>query len=117
MFQPSCNYFFLCVKHVVACGSSESVYRAYKNIDTLKNDSSFKPWILRIVHNTAVEMIRKNENITPVDELPEKASWKEEEDTVSRLTLREAVESLKSPYDTVVILFYYENLKLLLLEI
>ncbi len=89
---------------------SESVYRAYKNIDTLKNDSSFKPWILRIVHNTAVEMIRKNENITPVDELPEKASWKEEEDTVSRLTLREAVESLKSPYDTVVILFYYENL-------
>ena len=39
---------------------SESIYRAYKNLDTLKNENSFKPWILRIVHNTAVEMIRKN---------------------------------------------------------
>ena len=67
---------------------SESVYRAYKNIDTLKNDSSFKPWILRIVHNTAVEMIRKNENITPVDELPETASWKEEEERLWRMIYR-----------------------------
>lgn len=38
---------------------SESICRAFKNLDTLKRDSSFRPWILRIVHNTAVEMIRK----------------------------------------------------------
>ena len=39
---------------------SEAVYRAYKNLHTLQNKNSFKPWILRIVHNTAVEIIRKN---------------------------------------------------------
>ena len=49
---------------------SESVFRAYKNLDTLKNKKSFKPWILRIVHNTAVEMIRKNERMIPMDEIP-----------------------------------------------
>ena len=77
---------------------SESIYRAYKNLDTLKNENSFKPWILRIVHNTAVEMIRKNSKIIPMD------------DITTSLTVREAVNSLKQPYRTVVVLFYYENL-------
>lgn len=88
---------------------SEAIYRAYKNIDTLKNERSFKPWILSIVHNTAVEIIRKNGNVSPVYEVPETALHKEE-DVVSKIVLREAVESLKNPYKTVVLLFYYENL-------
>ena len=33
---------------------SEALYRAYKNLDTLKNEYAFKPWILRIVRNCAV---------------------------------------------------------------
>lgn len=48
---------------------SESIYRAYKNLDTLKHKSSFKAWILQIVHNTAVETIRKNSKVIPVEEL------------------------------------------------
>ena len=40
---------------------SEAIYRAYKNINSLNSINSFKPWILSIVHNTAVEMIRKKE--------------------------------------------------------
>ena len=42
---------------------SESIFRAYRKIDTLKNENAFKPWILRIVHNTAVEFVRKNAKI------------------------------------------------------
>ena len=89
---------------------SESIYRAYKNLETLKNDNSFKPWILRIVHNTAVEMIRKNSKIIPMGEIPDFPDDNLENDITTRLTVREAVNRLKQPYRTVVVLFYYENL-------
>ncbi len=89
---------------------SEAIYRAYKNLDSLKNRDAFKTWLLRIVHNTAVEMIRKNANITPVEETPEPVFDSPENDIATRLVLRDAVNNLKQPYRTVVILFYYENL-------
>ena len=89
---------------------SESVYRAYKNLDTLKSESSFKPWILRIVHNTAVETVKKNSRILPVEEIPEISNDNQENEITARLTVRDAVNNLKQPYRTVVVLFYYENL-------
>ena len=89
---------------------SESLYRAYKNMHTLKNMSSFKPWILRIVHNTAVELIRKNSKIIPMNELEDACDDSFENETVTRLTVKNAVDRLKQPYRTVVVLFYYENL-------
>lgn len=89
---------------------SESIYRAYKNFNNLKNKNSFKPWILRIVHNTAVEMIRKNSKIIPMDTAPDTVCKENENEITTKLTLRDAVESLKQPYRTVVVLFYYENL-------
>ncbi len=89
---------------------SESIYRAYKNLDTLKNEKSFKPWMLRIVHNTAVEMIRKNTKIITSEETPNIPDDNPEIEITARLTIREAVNSLKQPYRTVVVLFYYENL-------
>ena len=47
---------------------SEAIYRAYKNLDSLKNEGAFKAWILRIVHNTAVETVRKNSKIILLEE-------------------------------------------------
>ena len=89
---------------------SESIYRAYKNLDTLKKEKSFKPWMLRIVHNTAVETIRKNSKIITSEETPNIPDDSLENDITAKLTIREAVNSLKQPYRTVVVLFYYENL-------
>ena len=89
---------------------SESIYRAYKHLDTLKNENSFKPWILRIVHNTAVEMIRKNSKVFPVEEIYATPREGGENEIITNITLREAVNSLKQPYRTVVLLYYYENL-------
>lgn len=89
---------------------SESILRAYKNIQTLKKADSFKPWILRIIHNTAVEMIRKNSKIIPIDELYNAVQESNENEIATNLTLKSAVEQLRQPYRTVVVLFYYENL-------
>ena len=91
---------------------SESIYRAYKSIDTLKNDNAFKSWILSIVHNTAIEMIRKNSKIIPMEETPEIVDDNSENEITTKIALREAVNHLKQPYRTVIVLFYYENLSI-----
>ncbi|MGM9662494.1 MAG: RNA polymerase sigma factor [Oscillospiraceae bacterium] len=89
---------------------SEAIYRAYKNLDSLKSEAAFKPWILRIVHNTAAELVRRNAKLVPMEELEEAAGEGGESELATRLTLRAAVERLKQPYRTVVVLFYYEGL-------
>lgn len=91
---------------------SESIYRAYRKIGTLKNERAFKPWILRIVHNTAVEMIRKNSKMLPTEEIRCTAETGNEPDLTTKLALRDAVERLNQPYRTVVVLFYYESLSI-----
>ena len=88
---------------------SEAIYRAYKNLDSLKNEGAFKAWILRIVHNTAVETVRKNSKIIPLEE-NNHSFYCEDENLTERLDLQNAVNRLKQPYRTVVVLFYYENL-------
>lgn len=90
---------------------SESVYRAYKSVDTLKNKNAFKPWVLRIVHNTAVETIRKNK-IIPSDKTSDISNDDLENSILTKLTVGDAVSGLKQPYRTVILLFYYENLSI-----
>lgn len=90
--------------------TSEAILRAFVNINALKNDDLFKPWILKIVHNTAIELVRKNSKIIDIDELNDKAEQSKENDVETTIALRQAIENLKQPYRTVVILFYYENL-------
>lgn len=91
---------------------SEAIFRAYKNLDTLKNIQAFKPWILRIVHNTAVEFIRKNSKTISFDEV-EPISESNENKFTASLSVKEAVKSLKQPYRTVIVLYYYEDLSIL----
>ena len=90
---------------------SEALYRAYKNLDTLKNEYAFKPWILRIVRNCAVELVRSNKNLLSIDDVEVEES-SGENDIVTALTLSKAVEQLKQPYKEVVVLYYYEDLSI-----
>lgn len=90
---------------------SESIYRAYKNLDTLNNIYSFKPWLLRIVRNCAVELVRSNKKLLSIDDFEIEESSSENE-IVTALTLRKAVDQLKQPYREVVVLFYFEDLSI-----
>ena len=93
---------------------SEAIYRAYKSLPALKHKRFFKAWILRIVHNTAVEWIRKNARLVQMETIEENIEEQSvHDDLTMKVTLKEAVSALKQPYQTVVILFYYENLSVM----
>lgn len=87
----------------------DAILKAYSNLDQLKDRNKFRPWILSIVHNTAIEYIRKWKNIVELEAQEQLISPEPAVDIATKLTVWEAVQKLKSPYRTVIILFYYED--------
>ena len=87
----------------------EAIVRAYSHLDQLKKKDAFKPWILKILHNTCLEMLRSRRPTVDIDQQYDLEA-PERHDVSTRLALRQAVEALEQPYRTVVILFYYEDL-------
>ena len=87
----------------------ESILKAYTNFESLQNKDKFKPWILRIVHNTAIDFIKKQREI--LDDNPaEQITVREDSiDKETKLTVWEAVQKLNFPYQTVIILYYYSG--------
>ena len=89
---------------------NESILKAYEKLEQLKDEGLFKTWILRIVHNTAIGMIRKNKKLIDIEEVNNVLEVEESNDIETRLSLRDAINQLKQPYKEVIILYYYEDL-------
>jgi len=87
----------------------ESVLKAYTNFDTLKDKDKFKAWILRIVHNTAVDFIKMQREILDSESTEQVAMNESSIDKETKLTVWEAIQKLKFPYQTVIILYYYNG--------
>ena len=76
----------------------ETSFKAWLNIHTLKDEEKFKPWITKILVNTAIN----SENI-----VSKKAISLEE-----KLDLYKAIDLLKPKYKTVIILKYFDDMKI-----
>ena len=86
----------------------ESAYRAIRDCRKVRNKDYLSTWIYRIVVNTALDMLRrkKKENIT--EELPEIPV----EDQYQDLELRTVLNQLDDKSRTMILLRYFEDLKL-----
>ena len=87
----------------------DAILKAYCNLDQLKDRNRFRSWILSIVHNTAIEYIRKRKDTADFETQDDLVSPEPAVDTATRLTVWDGIQRLKLPYRTVIILFYYEN--------
>ncbi len=92
---------------------SESILKAYCALPQLKNRNAFKSWMLKIVNNTSVEMLRKKLPTAQVGEDFDIPAEDDRLDCSTKMVLREAVDHLAQPYRTVVTLFYYEDLSVM----
>ena len=88
----------------------EAILKAYCNMDNLQDKKKFKSWILSIVHNTAIDFLRKHQETVDIEDQWVISAPEPPIDMAAKLTVWEAVQKLKLPYQTVVILFYYDNL-------
>lgn len=98
-------------KHEDACDCvQEAVIKAYCKISDLRNAEKFKPWVMTVIHRTAMDMLRSGKSTVNLDSCEELSSPDSAADIPTKLSLRRAVEELKLPYRTVTVLFYYEGL-------
>ena len=86
----------------------ESVYKAISCSTEVKNKTSMKSWLCRIVINTALDLIRKRTRETLTDEVPE-LPW---EDTYQDEELLRALDVLDNRERTVVVLRFFQDRKL-----
>ena len=84
---------------------SEAVLIAYEKRHSLRNQNSFKPWIMQITANEARKIYGKNKRITPVEDveayMPE---FREESHELWDVVMR-----LELVYREVIMLYFYER--------
>lgn len=86
----------------------ESAYRAIRDCGKVKNKDYLSTWIYRIVVNTALDLLRKKKKETLTQELPEIPV----EDQYQETELRTMLDQLDHKSKTIIILRYFEDLKL-----
>ncbi len=86
----------------------ESVYKAIKHSASVKQESYIKTWLWRIVMNTALDFIRKNQKEIAVDAFDENGR----EDSYRDFDTIEALNVLTEKEKAVVVLRFFEDQKL-----
>ena len=90
----------------------ECTYNAFLNVKTLRSPQYFKTWITRILINVSIKHIRRNENISYIDD---SMVLKEPTSNISieeKLDLYNAIDLLRENYKTVIILKYFNDLSI-----
>ena len=86
----------------------EGAYKAIRDCKTVKNPDYLSTWVYRIMINAALDLIRKRKREELSDNLPE-AVW---EDSYRDMDLSDVLERLDERSRTVVILRFFEDMKL-----
>lgn len=90
----------------------ESIYKAISSVDSLKNPNHIKTWFYRIVVNTSLDFLRKHGKVSVVENEILENLDAGTIDEYENFDLQRALENLPERYRTVVILRFFENLKL-----
>lgn len=86
----------------------ESACKAIVQCKELKDTEKLLPWLCRIVVNTSLDLLRNQIKEQPAEELPEAAA----EDKYEELDLKKALNRLEPENRTVIILRYFEDMKI-----
>lgn len=86
----------------------ESAYKAVKEAEQITDLAAAKTWVYRIVVNTALSLLRKNQRLTSLTEVTEPAADARYHDA----DLERAVSDLNEAQKTVLRLRFFEDLKL-----
>lgn len=85
----------------------ETIAKAFTNVHTLKEPAYFKTWIIRILINECNRIISKNKRVYPIPYDLRKTSYKGE---YEQIELFEVIDDLNEELQTMVTLFYIEDL-------
>ncbi|WP_300381990.1 sigma-70 family RNA polymerase sigma factor [Clostridium sp.] len=89
----------------------ESTYKAFKSIKTLKEPKHFKTWITRIVINIAIRILEKESKLVYLEDDNPLLKENSKLDMEEKLDLYNAIDMLKEEYRVVIIMKYFNDMK------
>ncbi len=90
----------------------ETVYRGFLNIEKLKKAKFFNTWITRILINVSIDFLKKKGKNEMLDESTPIIKEKYEISTEEKLDLYNAIDLLNDNYKTVIIMMYFNDIKI-----
>ncbi|CAG7637239.1 RNA polymerase sigma factor [Paenibacillus allorhizosphaerae] len=90
----------------------DSIHKALTSLESIKSEGSIRAWCFRIVVNTSLDFLRKQKRIQLVDDTTLELRGPIVEDAYHDVDLEKALEELPYAFRTVVVLRYFEDLKL-----
>ena len=91
----------------------ESITKALKNINKLKEKEYVKTWFYRILINESLQYIKRNKRIITcqLEEIEDKIEWNDDISN-DEIDVYRYVQSLSEKLKTVIILRYFEDMKI-----
>lgn len=91
----------------------ETFIKAWRQAHTFRGESSMKTWLSRIAVNTCRDMLRSGwlrmmRKSEPIEKLMNLSASEQEQDT----TVRDAVLRLPGKYREIIVLYYYQEMKI-----
>lgn len=90
----------------------DSIYKAITNIELLKNPNAVKSWFYRIVVNTSLDFLRRNKKVQAMEPEMIETYSPGAEDIYTDMDLQRTLEDLPTKYRSVIVLRYFEDLKI-----
>lgn len=89
----------------------DAICKALSKIDSLKDIEVVKPWFYKILINSAIDYIRKNNKYVSITE-EEVINEYKVEDVYSDIDLKRALDRLPQEYKSIIVLRYFEDMKI-----
>jgi RNA polymerase sigma-70 factor (ECF subfamily) len=90
----------------------ESIYKAVSYMDSLKSPEYINPWFYRIVVNTSFDFMRKRKKLVIMEDEVLASFNSGASDEYENFDLQSALDNLPEKNRTIVILRYFEDLKI-----
>lgn len=90
----------------------ESIYKAISTMDSIKTPEYLKTWFYRIIINTSIDLLRKRKKVVIMDDETLSHYDLSTVDHYEDIDLQIALESLPIQYRSVVVLRFFEDLKI-----
>jgi RNA polymerase sigma-70 factor (ECF subfamily) len=90
----------------------DSIYKAMTSIEHLKDESVVRSWFFRIVVNTSLDFLRKHKKIYPMDQEKLELYAHGAVDEYMDIDLVRTLDDLPPKYREVIILRYFEDMKI-----
>lgn len=90
----------------------DSIHKALISYDTLQDPNVLKSWFYRIVVNTSLDFLRKHKRVNVVDSETMEYISPGKEDSYENVDLERALEQLPPEYRSIIVLRYFEDLKI-----